>query len=103
MKPTGRFKQRYVSFRLTHGGAVPPFGEAKKIVHESFLSHFGVFGVSRLAFKLMKYDEKAGGGIIRCERSLVDEAIFCMACVSQWEGRPCRMEAVSTSGTIRRI
>jgi len=103
MKPTARFKKRYVSFALSVDSAPPPAGEARSIVHEHFLSFFGESGVSSLAFKLIKYDEKSGRGMVRCERSRADETIFCMACLSEWKGKKARMESLSTSGTIRRV
>ncbi|VVC00637.1 Ribonuclease P protein component 2 [uncultured archaeon] len=103
MKPTKRFKQRYVSFVLSLDGAPPATGEAKSAIHEHFLSFFGESGVSSLAFKLIKYNEKDGKGIVRCERSRVDETIFCMACLNDWRGKKARMESISTSGTIRRV
>ena len=103
MKPSERFKRRYVSFALSVDGAAPSMGEAKSIVHEHFLSFFGEQGVACLAFKLVKYDGAGGKGILRCARDKVDEAIFCMACMSEWKGKPARMEPLSTSGTIRRV
>jgi len=103
MKPTARFKKRYVSFSLLLDGKPASAGEAKSLVHEHFLSFFGESGVSSLAFKLIKYDEKSGKGIVRCERSRADETIFCMACLSEWKGKKARMESLSTSGTIKRV
>lgn len=102
MKPTERFKERYVAFALAVEGAPPAAAEAKQLVHEHYLSFFGENGVSSLAFKLVKYDEKSGQGLVRCERSRTDEAIFCMACLTEWKGRKARMESKTTSGTIRR-
>ena len=103
MKPTERFKRRYVSFSLSVSGKPPSYPEAKEIVHAHFLSFFGESGVSSLAFKLVKYDAAAGKGILRCERSRTDEAIFCMACLSEWRGAPARLEPLTTSGTIKRL
>ena len=103
MKPSERFKKRYVSFALAVDGKPPSPGEAKSMVHEHFLSFFGEGGIASLAFKLVKYDGNNGGGIVRCERGRVDEAIFCMALLSEWNGPPARMEPLSTSGTIRRV
>jgi RNase P/RNase MRP subunit POP5 len=103
LKPTQRFKQRYVAFVLTCNALHPAYAEAKELVHSHFLSFFGESGISSLAFKLVKYDDKAGIGIVRCERSRVDEIIFCMACLSSWKGQAARMEPRSTSGTIRRL
>jgi RNase P/RNase MRP subunit POP5 len=103
MRPTQRFKQRYVAFSLSSGGAPLPYAEAKDCVHTHFLSYFGEQGVSGLCFKFVKYDDKSGRGIVRCERSRVDEAIFCMACLSEWRGAPARLESLSTSGTIKRL
>ena len=102
MKPSERFKKRYIAFLLTVGGANPNPAEAKSLVHEHFLSFFGESGVSSLAFKLIKYDERDGKGLVRCERSRVDETILCMACLAEWKGKKARMESVTTSGTIKR-
>ncbi len=102
MKPSARFKRRYISFALGADGVFPSAAEAKSIVHEHFLSFFGEAGISSLAFKLVKYDVASGRGILRCARDRLEEAIFCMACLSEWNGKPCRLEPLSTSGTIRR-
>lgn len=101
MKPSARFKKRYVAFALSADGAAPPAGEARSIVHEHFLSFFGESGISSLAFKLVKYDEKTGMGLVRCERGRADETIFCMSCLAEWKGKKARMEPTTTSGTIR--
>lgn len=103
MKPSERFRRRYVSFALSEGGAVPPHALAKQIVHEHFLSFFGEEGISKLAFKLVKYDAASGKGVLRCARDRVEEAIFCMACLSGWNGKPARLEPLSTSGSVRRV
>jgi len=102
MKPSERFKKRYVSFALSLGGTPPAYSEAKSVVHEHFLSMFGEFGIALLAFKLIKYDPKSGRGMLRCERSRVEEAIFCMACMSEWNGKKCRLEPLSTGGSVKR-
>lgn len=103
MKPSERFKRRYVSFALTCEGKPLPFGIAKECIHQFFMTFFGELGIATLAFKLIKYDDKSGKGIIRCERSRVDEAVFCMACMPQYQGKKCRMMPLSVSGTIKRV
>jgi RNase P/RNase MRP subunit POP5 len=103
VKPTQRFKQRYVAFSLSCNGAAPTYADAKEIVHSHFLSMFGEIGVASLAFKLVKYDQKSGEGIIRCERGKVDEVIFTIALLSEWKGAAARMEPKTTSGTIKRL
>ncbi|MFA6907933.1 MAG: Rpp14/Pop5 family protein [Candidatus Micrarchaeia archaeon] len=103
MKPTERFKRRYISFSLSAAGKPPLYQDAKELVHSHFLSFFGESGVSSLAFKLVKYEAATGAGILRCERSRTDEAILCMACLSEWKGQPARLEPLSTSGTIKRL
>lgn len=102
MKPSERFKRRYIAFALSADGKPPSAGEAKKIVHEHYLSFFGELGIASLAFKLIKYEEKNGKGIIRCAKENADEAVFCAACLSEFEGKKCRMETLTASGTIRR-
>jgi RNase P/RNase MRP subunit POP5 len=103
MKPTERFNQRYVSFAILCGGKTPAHPEAKDLVHTHFISFFGEQGIAQLAFKFVKYDDRTGRGIVRCERGKVDEAVFCMACLSEWKGAPARLEPLSTSGTIKRL
>ncbi|VVC01438.1 Ribonuclease P protein component 2 [uncultured archaeon] len=103
MKPTERFKRRYVSFALTCDGVALPFAAAKDCVHLHFLSFFGELGIASLAFKLVKYDDKRGRGIVRCERGRVEETVLCMACMREWQGRKCRMMPLSVSGTIKRL
>ena len=103
MKPSARFRRRYVSFALSADGKPPSAQEAKGMVHEHFLSFFGESGIASLAFKLVKYDPAGGSGIARCARDKVEETIFCMACFSGWGGKSGRMEPLSTSGTIKRV
>lgn len=103
MKPSERFKKRYVGFALSVEGKPVGTGEAKSIVHEHFLSLFGELGIAALAFKLVKYDAASGKGILRCERSRLEETIFCMACLCAVAEKKARMEPLSTSGTIRRV
>jgi RNase P/RNase MRP subunit POP5 len=102
MKPARKFKKRYVGFSLKFGGAAPKYPEAKEFVHAHFLSFFGEHGISSLAFKLVRYDEKNGDGILRVERGREDDAIFCMACAKEWKGQPARLEPFSTSGSVLR-
>lgn len=102
MKPTERFKKRYVAFALSVAGAAPSAADARCIVHEHFLSMFGELGVSKLAFKLVKYDPASGRGMLRCERNHLEEAIFCMACLSSWKGQEARLEPLTTSGSVKR-
>ncbi len=103
MKPSERFKRRYVSFSLALDGAPPNSSEAKSVVHEHFLSFFGELGIAELAFKLVKYDAGSGKGILRCERGKMEETIFCMACLSSVGVKKARLEPLSTSGTIKRV
>jgi len=102
MFPSKRFKKRYVSFFLTCDAKPLKAMDAKECIHNHFLCFFGELGVSSLAFKLIRYDEKTGKGILRCERKKVDETIFCMACMGNWDKKQCRLEPVSTSGSIKR-
>ena len=102
MKPSGRFKRRYVSFSLGAGGSPPDFAWAKEAIHGHFIAFFGELGASSLAFKLVKYDPKSGKGILRCARDRVDETVFCMACMSEFQGKKCRLEPLSTSGSVRK-
>ncbi|MEM2138212.1 MAG: Rpp14/Pop5 family protein [Candidatus Anstonellaceae archaeon] len=102
MKPSERFKRRYVAFSLLCEGKALSASEAKKIVHEHFLRFFGEIGIASLAFKLVKYEEKKGRGIIRCAKEKLDEAVFCCACLSEFEGKKCRMETLKASGTVKR-
>ena len=103
MKPSEKFKKRYISFALSVDGKPLPFGAAKECIHQYFIGFFGELGISELAFKLIKYSDRNGKGILRCSREKIEETIFCMACMHKWQGKKCRLQPLSLSGTIKRV
>jgi len=102
VKPSQRFKKRYVSFMFTVDGKPPAYAVAKECVHTHILSFFGELGVSSLAFKFVKYHDGTGKGLIRCAKDKVDETLFSMACLSSCNKAPARLMPLSVGGTIKR-
>ncbi|MCX8196830.1 MAG: hypothetical protein N3G80_00740 [Candidatus Micrarchaeota archaeon] len=98
MKVIGAFKKRYIAFRLSVDGQPPTEEAAKNLIYRHFLSFFGELGFSGLGFKIINYQN--GRGIIRCHKDRHAEAIFCMACLTEWSSKKARMEPIVSSGTI---
>ncbi len=101
MKPTMRFKQRYVSFRII--GNEKDSLEEKEVrdfIFVHLLSFFGEDGFSRLAFKLISYNPQEKEGILRCERSQTGKFIGALALSGEISGKEARIECTSTSGTM---
>lgn len=104
MKPTMRFKQRYILFEV-NGNERDSLTEkeVRDFIFESLLSFFGEEGFARLAFKLISYDNNKKRGILRCERSMVGQFIASFALCGGIGGKNARIECLQTSGTIRKL
>ena len=104
MKPTLRFKQRYILFGLVgrERDALDE-GEIRDFIFSHFISFFGEEGFASLAFKLISYDAKKKRGVIRCERSRTMQCIGALALISSMNGKEARLESLRASGTIRAL
>ncbi|MEM4348513.1 MAG: Rpp14/Pop5 family protein [Candidatus Anstonellaceae archaeon] len=101
MKILQAFKKRYIGFRISVGGTTPQEDVAKKAIYQHFLSFFGELGIGAVGLKLVKYGN--GEGILRCQRSKLHEAIFCMACFAEYEGESARIEPTGVFGTLKGV
>ncbi len=101
MVKAAAMRKRYVLFELLlPQGADPGEEELKRALYGEALRFFGELGMSEAAFKLMEYDQKAKRGMIRCERSYLERVLGFLALVSSLDGKPARVRALKSSGTV---
>lgn len=91
-------KRRYVLFEVKGSFSE---NELKKGLYAEALKFFGEYGSSFVQLKLMEYDGKRG--VIRCERSKVDEVLGFLALVNELNGKKARLIAKKTSGMINKL
>lgn len=91
-------KRRYILFEVKGSFSE---SELKNGIYEESLKFFGEYGSSFVQLKLMEYDDKKG--ILRCERSKVDEVLGFLALVNELNGKKARLVAKKTSGMINKL
>ncbi len=99
MAKAGALRKRYILFGFRGPDMAPE--ELKRSLYAEALSFFGEFGLSYAALKLVSYDAKARTGILRCERERLEPVLGFLALLSSLGGRPARIMALRSSGTIR--
>ncbi len=98
MTKAAALKKRYVLF---HYKGPENSGEMiKRGIYNEALKFFGEFGLSKIALKLISFDEKTKTGILRCERAAKDDVLGFLAIVSSVNGKKARLVAVRSSGTL---
>ncbi len=97
-----RLKKRYIVFKTK---AQQPLSQedVKSGLYSFLLRFFGEYGYSKLAYKLLQYDEKAGLGLIRCERGSLYDLLGALALVESLNGKKARTIAIASSGTIKTL
>lgn len=98
MTKAGSLRKRYVAF-IFKG---PELSEEslKKNLYNEALKFFGEFGLSKVALKLVSYNPASCNGIIRCERSHLDEVLGFLALL---DGSDTRFIALKSSGTLKSL
>jgi len=94
-------RKRYVLFEVR--GEAASEDELKHGLYAAAMKFFGEYGASFVQLKLIEYDAKGKTGILRCERSKIDEVLGFLALVSELNGKPARIVAKRTSGTINKL
>ena len=93
-------KRRYLVFRVLSEQV--PAGEAVlEAITDSIDTLFGEFGLSRLHFIPIFYDEKKGEGIIRCDHEDVLDLRAAIAFIDQVESKPASIIISGVSGTLK--
>jgi RNase P/RNase MRP subunit POP5 len=101
MAKAGSLRKRYVLFEYRSGSGSMDAESLKRSLYAEALRFFGEFGLSRVALKLVEYDEGKKSGIIRCERASLDEVLGFLALLDSLEGKPARILPKASSGTIK--
>ncbi|VVB98563.1 Ribonuclease P protein component 2 [uncultured archaeon] len=97
-----KLKKRYIVFKASAEAALS--GEdVKSGLYAFLLKFFGEYGYSKLAYKLLQYEEKTGFGLIRCERSSLHEILGALALIENLNGKKARTIALASSGTIKTL
>lgn len=97
-----KLKKRYIVFK-TNSEAKLSEDDVKSGLYAFLLKFFGEYGYSKLAYKLLQYDEKSGSGLIRCERGSLYDLLGALALVESLNGKKARTVAAASSGTIKTL
>ena len=92
-------RKRYISFTMC-GDAQDP-ESLKRSLYAEALRFFGEYGLAEVALKLVGYSAERKEGIIRCERGKAETVLGFLALLDSLDGRPARIIAQKTSGTIK--
>jgi RNase P/RNase MRP subunit POP5 len=95
LKPTQRLKKRYISFTLKGDFTEE---ELSRALYRCTLSFFGEYGLSTRTIKLLEF--KGNSGILLVNREAAEEVLGMLALVDELGGRPARLVAGRTSGTL---
>jgi ribonuclease P/MRP protein subunit POP5 len=98
MVKAAAMRKRYILFELQ--GEPAEEETLKRALYAEALRFFGELGMSRAAFKLVEFDPKTKRGIIRCERSHLEEVLGFLALLGSLDGKPARVRSLKSSGTI---
>ncbi len=97
-----KLKKRYIIFR-TKSDSIISREDVKSGLYSFLLKFFGEYGYSKLACKLLQYEEKEGTGLIRCERSSLYGLLGALALIENLNGKKARTIALASSGTIKTL
>lgn len=97
-----KLKKRYIVFQAK---SAQPISEedVKSGLYSFLLKFFGEYGYSKLAYKLLQFDEKGGMGLIRCERGSLYDLLGALALIENLNGKKARAIALASSGTIKTL
>jgi len=101
MVKAGALRKRYILFESK--GTEMEEERLKQGIYAEALRFFGEYGLSSVALKLVSYDKAAKTGILRCERSHLEDVLGFLALVESLDSRPARLVAKKSSGTIRSL
>ena len=104
MVKAAAMKKRYIAFEFRSDALKSIDSESlKKAIYNEGLRFFGEYGMSFAAIKLVEYFPAKRIGLIRCERSKLEDVLGFLALLDSLEGKPARLAALSSSGTIKTL
>lgn len=104
MVKAAAMKKRYIAFELRSDALKQTDSDSlKKAINDEGLRFFGEYGMSFSAIKLVEYFPEKRIGLIRCERSKLEDVLGFLALLDSLGGKPARLVSLSSSGTIRTL
>jgi RNase P/RNase MRP subunit POP5 len=104
MVKAAAMKKRYIAFEFRSPSSGSMDSESlKRAIYDAGLRFFGEYGMSFAALKLVEYFPDKKIGLIRCERSKLDEVLGFLALIDSLNGKQARLVALSSSGTMKSI
>jgi RNase P/RNase MRP subunit POP5 len=100
LKPTERIKKRYILFTLKGDLGKD---ELSNGIYKYSLRFFGEQGLSTHIIRLIEFDEKKKEGILLVNRDGASNLLGMLALINEIGGKPARIIAKKTSGTIRSL
>lgn len=101
LPPSKRGKNRYLVYHVR--SEEPVTGEGiGKAVWKTALEFLGELGVSRSGLRIVEFDEKAQKGIVKADRSSVEEARAVLALVKQAGGERVALNVLGVSGILKK-
>ncbi|MEM4272277.1 MAG: Rpp14/Pop5 family protein [Candidatus Bilamarchaeaceae archaeon] len=97
LRPTQKMKKRYILFSLKGNLGKE---ELEKGIYKHSLRFFGEHGLSTHIARLIEFDEKRKEGILLANREGANSILGMLALINEIEGRPARLIAKRTSGTL---
>lgn len=104
LPPAIREKQRYLKFRI-HAEEEVEFGELSETIWSSVLSYMGSKDTGKANHWLIKnsFDRKAQEGIIKVERSSLDDFRAAVTLLDSFRGKNGFIEIKEVSGSIKKL
>lgn len=100
LKPTQKMKKRYILFDLQGNLGKD---ELSREIYKYSLRFFGEHGLSTHVIRLIEFDEKKKEGILLVNRDAANNLLGMLALVNEMGGKPARIIAKKTSGTLRAL
>ena len=101
MVKAGALRKRYILFELRN--AEFDKEALKRAIYAEALRFFGEFGLSHVALKLVDYNTAKKQGILRCERTHLEEVLGFLALLDSLDGKAARVAALRSSGTLKAL
>lgn len=99
---TFRRRHRYAAFRVLSSTRIGD-KDVREVIQRSILELFGVYGLSTIEPKVLEYDEKQGGGIIRCNNLHLPLLRASLASITTIDDKPVSFFVLKVSGTLKAL
>lgn len=98
-----REKRRYLKIVFEGSSAKLSFSQASRCVESAVLALFGERGLGQTRAKLVRFDEKTQGGIVKTTLAGTEKTIAAIATKAFFEEKPIAMRLKKMSGAIGKL